>query len=318
MFQPLLQEKFKYFIKFFESALTNEKRKIPQSIVLYGQDCLAQYYIAQDIARILNCKKEKEAQCTCINCNWIRENRHPEVLTYSRFDNRGSKESANKNIAVNQICELRNKLVCSSEYYRVFIICDTDNHELTKYEKAHLQNFASLNFRLPSESEAKEWYPRPLNREVLPAATSNALLKSIEEPPENVLFIFLTDDKDSLLETIVSRSQSFYIPSFLGENYDTKFLEPILGDYPQIKKVDVLNLVQSFLSAKDDAGYGFEYAVDCMQFYFKEMMKSNLENKTLVNKLKKDILSLQTVKRQLNSYIKPQQIIESFMFSIAK
>ena len=44
--------------------------------------------------------------------------------------------------------------------------------------------------------------------------------------------------------------------------------------------------------------------------------KNNLDNKLLVNKLKKDILSIQKAKKELNSYIKPQLILENLMFGL--
>lgn len=318
MFQPLLKEKFEYFTRYFESAFTNEKHKIPQSIILYGQDNLAQYYIAQDIARILNCKKDSEPDCTCINCNWIRHNQHPAILTISKNDNKHSDDTTKKVVSMKQMQSVNSGLISTSEYYRVFIFCDSEIKDLTNFEKEHMQDFASLGFKLPRELEEKEWYPHPLTREILQSEASNALLKSIEEPPANVLFIFLTEDKEDLLETIVSRSQSFYIPSFLNEKYDTEFLKYFMKDYPAIKKSEVLNLVQNFFDAKEELGYSVEYAIDCMQFYFKELIKSNIENKLLVNKLRRDILALQTAKKQVNSYVKPQAIMESFLFSIAQ
>lgn len=318
MFQPLLKEKFEFFTRYFENAAANEKHKIPQSIILYGQDNLAQYYLAQDIARILNCKKEKDPDCDCINCNWIRHNQHPAVLTISKNDNKHSDDTTKKVISMKQTQSVNNSLINTSEYYRVFIFCDSEIRELSKTESERIRDFFSLRFKLPRELEAQNWYPRPLNREILQSEASNSLLKSIEEPPENVLFIFLTEDKEDLLETIVSRSQCFYIPSFLNEKYDTEFIKYFLPDYPEINKADVLQLAQNFFSAKDDLGYSLEYAIDCVQYYFKEMIRSNLENKTLIIKLRNDILNLQKAKKLAASYVKPQIIMENFLFSIAR
>lgn len=318
MFQPLLKEKFEYFTRYFESAFQNVKHKIPQSILLYGQDNLAQYYIAQDIARILNCKKDGAPDCTCINCGWIRQNQHPAVLTISKNDNKSSDDTTKKVISIKQIQMINNSLINTSDYYRVFIICDSDTKELTKFEKDHLRDFSSMGFKLPEELNAQDWYPRPLSRDILQNEASNALLKSIEEPPKNVLFIFLTEDKEDLLETIISRSSSFYIPSFLNEKYDTDFLESFLGKYPMIEKRQVLTIVHSLFESLAQTGYDIEYAIDCMQFYFKEMIKSNIENRALTIKLRKDILALQEAKRRVNSYVKPQIIMENFFFSIAQ
>ncbi len=320
MFQPILKEKFEYFTRYFENvfeSLKGDNRKTPQSIILYGQDSLSQYYLAQDIARILNCQKDGEADCTCLNCNWIKQNQHPAVLTISKNDNKTSDDTSKKVISVKQIQMINSSLINTSEYYRVFIVCDSETKELSKFEKENMQNFVSTGFRLPQELNATDWYPHPLSRDVLQGEASNALLKSVEEPPSNVLFIFLTRDKEDLLETIVSRSLSFYIPSFGLEEYDTEFLNEVLRNYPDIKKTEVLSIAQGLIEAKEASSLDFEYMFDCIQCYFKELIKSNLENKPLVSKLQKDILNLQHAKKQLNSYIKPQAIIEDYLFSLA-
>ncbi len=317
MFQKLLKDKFEYFTRYFENAVLNEKHKIPQSIILYGQDNLAQYYLAQDIARILNCKNSKEPDCTCINCSWIRNNQHPAVLTISKNDNKHSDDTTKKVISMKQTQSVNNSLINTSEYYRVFVFCDSKITGLTKFQTEHLKDFASLGFKLPHELDGGIWYPEPLTREILQSEASNSLLKSIEEPPENVIFIFLTEDKEDLLETIVSRSQCFYIPSFLYQQYDTEFIKYFLKDYPDIKKADVLQLTQNFFEAKDDNGYSFDYAVDCIQFYLKELIRNNIDNKAFVTKLRNDIIELQKAKKQANSYVKPQIIMENFLFSIA-
>lgn len=317
MFSPVLKGKFEYFTRYFENAFAKESRKIPQSIILYGQDNLAQYYLAQEIARNLNCKEGATPDCSCINCSWIRHNQHPAVLTISKNDNKSSDDTTKKVISVRQMQSVSNSLINTSEYYRVFIICDSENRFLTKAQEEHLKDFSKLGFKLPNEVNDGLWYPKPLTREILQSEASNALLKSIEEPPEHVLFIFLTEDKEDLLETIVSRSQCFYIPSFLNEKYDTEFFEPILADYPAIKKSQVPKIAQAFLAAKEESGYETDYAMDCLQYYFAQLLRANLGSKQLALKIKKDIMKLQKAKKQLDAYVKPQIVLENLFFEIA-
>ena len=42
---------------------------------------------------------------------------------------------------------------------------------------------------------------------MLSVSAFNALLKTLEEPPEHVIFIFATTDPDKLLKTVLSRCQ---------------------------------------------------------------------------------------------------------------
>ena len=63
----------------------------------------------------------------------------------------------------------------------------------------------------PFESSYKiliMWMPEYLGKE------GNKLLKLIEEPPANTLFIFVAEDEESILPTILSRTQLIKIPSF--------------------------------------------------------------------------------------------------------
>lgn len=311
MFHEILKEKFEYFSSYFETALKNDKRSIAQSIVLYGQDITAQYYIAMEMSRLLNCKKSGGADCDCINCNWIRNNQHPAVLTVSKNDNKPSDDTSTKVISIKQTLMINNSLINTSDYYRVFIFCDSEILDYTDVQQSHLSEFSGLHFKFPQE----RWTPKPINRDVLIEASANSLLKSIEEPPEKTLFIFLTEDKENIIETIISRSQSFYIPSFSAKIYDTDFLADALCNYPVVKKIDVLSISQNLLNIAESKGYTLSYVFDCLEFYFTEMIKNNLDNKILLQKIKIDILKIQHAKKQTGSYIKPQLILEDLLFS---
>lgn len=316
MFHPILKGKFEYFTKYFETALKNKKRSFAQSIVLYGQDSVAQYYVALDIARQLNCLKSEESEynCECLNCNWIRNNQHPAILTISKNDNKPSDDTSTKVISIKQTLMVSNSLVNTSEYYRVFIFCDSQLGSISEQDKKHLQNFYGLGFKFPQE----DWLPKPITREVLVEASANSLLKIIEEPPERTLFIFLTKDKEDIIETIISRSQSFYIPSFNEKEYDTSFVSEVLADYPALKKVEIIDSVSRFVDAMEEKGYDAEYALDCIEFFFAQMIKNNLNNKLLVQKIKKDILKVQHAKKQTEAYIKPRLIFDDLFFSFLK
>ena len=61
------------------------------------------------------------------------------------------------------------------------------------------------------------WLPEKMH-----PATSNKLLKMIEEPPEKTLFLLVSEEPDKVIPTILSRCQLVKIPSFTNheiENY---------------------------------------------------------------------------------------------------
>ncbi len=50
------------------------------------------------------------------------------------------------------------------------------------------------------------------NGDILTAEAQNALLKTLEEPPEYTVFIIITSNKSFMLETVLSRSEIIYFP----------------------------------------------------------------------------------------------------------
>ncbi len=60
------------------------------------------------------------------------------------------------------------------------------------------------------------WLPEKMH-----LATSNKLLKMIEEPPEKTLFILVTDEPDKVIPTILSRCQLVKVPAFRQEDINS-------------------------------------------------------------------------------------------------
>lgn len=67
------------------------------------------------------------------------------------------------------------------------------------------------------------WLPEKMH-----PATSNKLLKIIEEPPEKTVFLLISDEPDKLLPTIYSRCQIIKIPGF-SDNEISGFLASNFG-----------------------------------------------------------------------------------------
>jgi DNA polymerase III subunit delta' len=60
------------------------------------------------------------------------------------------------------------------------------------------------------------WLPEKMHQ-----ATSNKLLKMIEEPPEKTLFLLVSEEPDKVIPTILSRCQLIKIPSFTSDAIET-------------------------------------------------------------------------------------------------
>lgn len=307
----ILKEKYPYLITFFETAI--EQKKLFHSIILYGSNNYIQYAIALELARQLNCLGDRSPDCNCRNCRWIRENQHPAVITVSKIDNKS--DDSKTVISEEQINNILNSLVNSSDYHRVFIFCDAEIKKLSPEETIKYNEFKSALYNPAQEGKnGKIWYPSGLNNECMSSVCANEMLKSIEEPIDNVTFIFLTNNKDDLLPTIVSRSQLFSVPDFININYEIDFFKSYFENYPVFRKNNPLDFARELLNYRQEKDYSPLYIIDCIQYYLTELLKSNSNNSQIVKKIYKDIQKTENSKKMLKSYIKEQIVYEDLAF----
>lgn len=79
------------------------------------------------------------------------------------------------------------------------------------YNKDVMDEVISDSVIIPNESNTKVYVFKDVD-DKLPVISQNAFLKTLEEPPQNILFIMTCKDASVLLETILSRSTIINIP----------------------------------------------------------------------------------------------------------
>ena len=285
-FKMHLSDKYPFLIKYFENAINNPEKSIAHSILFYGNDLNAQYELATYISRLLNCKKDKNNNCDCLDCNWIKNGEHPAVLTISRVENKPEDDESKTVISLKQANLIKQSLLNSSDFNRVFIFCDRDDNN----------NVAGLN-KLNFQEE-----------------TANALLKTIEEPPERTTFFFLTRDKNDLISTIISRSQCFFVPSFEHEDTDWTPIKDIFENYYEFERQEVFNVASHLNELSKDSIKTLEQ----IQSYMLSLMKNNFENKPFLVRVLHDIQSVETAKKQIIARVTPINAFENLCIDIIK
>lgn len=73
------------------------------------------------------------------------------------------------------------------------------------YNKEVMEEVIGDTIIIPNESDTKVYVFKDVD-EKLPVISQNAFLKTLEEPPQNILFVMTCKDASVLLETILSRS----------------------------------------------------------------------------------------------------------------
>jgi DNA polymerase III subunit delta' len=144
----------------------------------------------------------------CPSCKKAQELVHPDIhFSYPVIP----RKSGDKPIATDYITEWR-EFVKISPYGNVydwlqFINAENKQGNITAHECNDILRKLSLK---SFESEYKiliMWMPEYLGKE------GNKLLKLIEEPPANTLFILVAENEDQILPTIISRTQLVKIPA---------------------------------------------------------------------------------------------------------
>lgn len=280
----LLSDKYPFLTNYFTQALTANNRALPQSILFYGNDFESQYTLSKEIARFLNCLNDKSDDCDCLNCRWIRENVHPAIMTISRVDNKPENDDSKTVISIKQSQMIKEALVNSSEYHRVYIFCDRDEDG----------NICGLNYNN------------------FQAETANSLLKIIEEPHAGVTFIFLTRYIDDVLSTIISRSQCFFVPSQKKIEYDYSCIEGIFENYFTFKRSQAFDLAEKLQNLTKE--YSINTILDSMQNYILITIKNNLQLKYLIN----DIKYIEEAKKQALLGMRSNNIFDDLCLKLIK
>ncbi len=278
----LLSDKYPFLTNYFNQMFNTEPLRAPQSIIFWGSDFESQFILSREIARLLNCIGDKSDGCTCINCNWIRDNAHPAVQIISRVDNKPSDDDSKTVISIKQANEIKGSLMTSSDFYRVFIFCDRDDDG----------NICGLNQQNFQEE------------------TANALLKVIEEPSSRVMFIFLARYREDLLQTIVSRSQCFYVPSYERPSGDYSIIDGVFTDYYEFKRKDAFNAAEGLINLTKE-----HPPIDVLsgvQNYMAELLKSNPANPRFIT----DIETVERAKRQIVLNMNVQNVFENMCLDI--
>ncbi len=148
-----------------------ESGRLAHAYLFIGQKHVGKMTLAMNLAQALNCVQEQRPCGQCISCSRIASGNHADVQIISRLPGANSGDTGpRKEIGISQIRELQQAagLQPYEGKHRVFII---DGAEYLNEESA------------------------------------NCLLKTLEEPPPQVLIILLALNDSSLLPTIVSRCQ---------------------------------------------------------------------------------------------------------------
>lgn len=162
-----------------------QKERMSHALLLHGRAGTGKLDFAQQLSQALLCatpNNNNEACGSCPQCTWFKEGAHPDFKYITPEDAETAEDAPKKKtskktqISVDQIRQLIQALSLT-------------NHGVSSLRVVMIHPAEALN-----------------------TASANALLKVLEEPPNNTIFILVTHQIHRLLPTILSRCQSIAMP----------------------------------------------------------------------------------------------------------
>jgi DNA polymerase-3 subunit delta' len=167
---------------------------LPHALLVHGLSGIGKREFVQALATALLCEDLQGGQACghCQSCLWIAAGHHPDLKL------------------------VRPEAVADREGVNV----QAQESELKDAEASAAKKKLSEEIKVDQVRALEAWYHRSTHRgrwrivvlypaDALSVISANALLKALEEPPPNTIFLLTSDAPDRLLPTIISRCQKF-------------------------------------------------------------------------------------------------------------
>ena len=180
--------------------------KIAHARLFCGPEGIGKLPLAIAYARYLSCSNptETDACGTCPNCIKFNKLAHPDLHFVFPVIKKKSKDAVSDDF----IAEWR-ELINQTPYFNLNMWLEemgAENQQALIYVKESDEIIRKLSLK-SSQGGYKImiiWLPEKMNIEC-----SNKLLKLLEEPPSQTVFLLVSEEPDTLLATIQSRTQRF-------------------------------------------------------------------------------------------------------------
>jgi len=183
--------------------------RMPHALLISAAEGFGGLPLAVALAQYINCENPtaQDSCGVCEACNKIKKLIHPDVFfTYPTVP----QKSGDKPVSTDFIKQWR-KAFSENPYltYNQWLTQITDDNKqgnITVNECHEIIKRISLK-NYEGKFKVQIIWMAELLREA-----GNALLKSIEEPPANTVFILVTEQPELILNTILSRTQMLRLP----------------------------------------------------------------------------------------------------------
>jgi len=199
-------------------AVTNNN--LGHAILFYGPEGNNALLLAWALAQYLNCENKGADSCNnCNSCKKFNKLIHPDFhFVYPIYVSKADK----KFLSVDFLVDWR-KILLEQQNFNLnqwfsSINADNKNANIPAAECNEIIRKVQLKAFEADYKIVVIWQAEYLSKE------GNKLLKIIEEPPNNTIFILIANDVEQILPTIQSRTRLIKVPSLTNAEMQT-FLE---------------------------------------------------------------------------------------------
>ena len=196
---------------------TVSQQRISHAQMFAGPEGSAALPLAMAYARYIFCQNPgAEDSCgTCISCKQISAHSYPDLhFIYPVAQNKDVKDSKPTS---EMFLKSWNELIDKQIYFDYIhwishIDVEKKNAEIKVKEAENLNHILSLKSYSGKQRVIVLWMAEKLRNE-----TANKILKLVEEPPANTIFLLVSHKPEHVISTIVSRSQIVNVPRYTHE-----------------------------------------------------------------------------------------------------
>jgi DNA polymerase-3 subunit delta' len=229
-----------------------ESRKIPHAFVFIGQDGVGKEFTAIQFAKLLALNSNVPNKNLIINSiQKLNEPYIKYIFPLPRGKNEKDSDAPYDKLKSEDIILIQNELDKKSQnpYYQIEIP-NANNIKINSIRD--INNFISIAY--------EETFHRIIlisNSHLMSDAAQNALLKSLEEPSTNIIFILITSVPELLRETILSRCWKVNF-----ENLSSEEIENILVKFFNVQNDIAKNISKISFGSVRTALFYLKYDLD--------------------------------------------------------
>jgi DNA polymerase-3 subunit delta' len=254
-----------------------QEQRISHALMFTGPEGTGKLALALAFAQYVSCRNrgENDSCGECPSCRKYQKLAHPDLhFVFPVFPTKTIK----KPVSDDFLPKWR-EMIHKTPYFTLsqwLGFVDNENAQGLIYERESDSIMRKLNLK-SFEAEYKVmiiWLPEKMHQ-----ACSNKLLKLIEEPPSKTLFLLITEDEESVISTIRSRTQLIKVP-FIDKESMHKALQT--NDALSAEQIDdVVRLsngnyitAMEYLNPDESTAYFFAKFQEMMRFaYMREVFE---------------------------------------------